>query len=110
MALAASVVLAATTALVMLVVDRLGVRSRGGALMLTLDRRLRVVRRRARPSSTRSLELPDGQVLAVLGPSGCGQVDAAARGRRARAARSAARSPGTAPTSPACRPTSAASR
>ena len=43
------------------------------------------VRRRRRSSS------PDGQVLAVLGPSGLRQVDAAACGRRARAARSAAR-------------------
>ena len=33
-----------------------------------------------------SLRVADGEVLAVLGPSGSGQVDAAAAARRARAA------------------------
>ena len=72
MALAASVVLAAATALVVLVVDRLGVRSRGGAVMLTLTD-VSVSYDGTPAVRDASLELPDGQVLAVLGPSGCGK-------------------------------------
>ena len=72
MALAASVVLAAATALVVLVVDRLGVRSRGGAVMLTLTD-VSVSYDGSPAVRDASLELPDGQVLAVLGPSGCGK-------------------------------------
>ena len=77
--------------------------------MLTLRRPHGPVRRRRRPPAVDDvcLDLPTGEVLAVLGPSGLRQVHAAARGRRPGAARRRARSPTTARTWPACRPTAA---
>ena len=57
-----------------------------------------------------SLDLPDGEVLAVLGPSGLRQVHAAARRRRPRAHRPRPDRAGTAGTSPGRPPTSAGSR
>ena len=72
MALAASVVLAGTTALVMLLVERLRVPSVGVVLMLTLDH-LSVAYDGVPAVVDASLSLEDGHVLAVLGPSGSGK-------------------------------------
>ena len=89
MALAASVVLAAATALVVLAVDRLGVRSRGGAVMLDAHRRLRVVRRHARPSATRASSSPTVRCSRCSAPPAAGSR------------RCCARSPGSSRWSPA---------
>ena len=56
-----------------------------------------------------SVDLPDGQVLAVLGPSGSGK-STLLRAVAGLEPLDPARSPGTAPTWPGCRPTSAGSR
>ena len=50
-----------------------------------------------------SLQVADGEVLTVLGPSGSGQVDAAAAARRASSARPRASCASTARTSASCR-------
>ena len=73
MALAASVVLAATTAAVMLAVDRAARAVRGSLLtMLTIDH-ASVGYGDLLAVDDVTLELPTGEVLAVLGPSGCGK-------------------------------------
>ena len=50
-----------------------------------------------------SLEIPDGSLTALLGPSGLGQVDAAADHRGARGARQRRGRDRTAPTRRTCR-------
>ena len=110
MALAASVVLAATTALVD---ARRRAAARAGPWERSDARRSRdvsvrydgvpaVARRVARPARRRGARRAR--------PVRLRQVDAAARGRRAGAGHRPAASRGTAPTSPAYRPTSAGSR
>ena len=97
MALAASVVLAADhRARDARSSSGSGCPSRGGAADADAHRRHGVVRRRARPSSTRPLERPRRPGARGARAVRLRQVDAAARGRRARAARRPARSPGTA--------------
>ena len=72
MALAASVVLAAATALVVLARGPVRRAVAGGLLMLTLDG-VSVSYDGTPAVRDAALELPDGRVLAVLGPSGCGK-------------------------------------
>ncbi len=108
MALAASVVLAATTALGD-AAGRAAARPLGrSVLMLSLEH-LSVSYDGSPAVVDASLTLEDGQVLAVLGPSGSGKstlLRAIAGSRPVAAAGSA----GTATTSPGSPPTSAASR
>ena len=72
--------------------------------MLRVERRGRAVRRAAARSTTSTSSVGAGETIAVLGPSGCGQDDAAARDRRAAARSTAGASAGTAPISPASPP------
>ena len=73
MALAASVLLAATTALVVLAVERLRVPPVDGVLMALTLRDVVVRYGDVRAVDRVSLDLEQGRVLAVLGPSGCGK-------------------------------------